>query len=1246
MINTRHQHQVELLETMHKLKSISDYSAIKKLAAALHRLGANQHGAAIMIGAGFSRSAARHVSGNKKMPLWDSFSKKLVAELNPNNKDLSFSDPLRVAEEYRAYFGQSALNDQIRSQIDNDAWKTGELYQTLLEFPWSEVMTTNWDTLLERAAKDVHGPYYTPVNRPSDLAWAPSPRLVKLHGTIGVTDTFIAAQEDYRTYPEKFAPFVNFARQVFIENELCLLGFSGEDPNFLQWAGWVRDHLADHARKIYLVGALNLSAPQRVYLESINIAPVDLWDAVKEIQDRDLRHQTAITLFLQAMSEEGKTKARPHKWHPSSLHRQQVANDDFSRKFKDHEYAANLLKGQLETLQKDRESYPGWLVCPPGLRWQVQSQLNDPHPNPHNIAALAPDDRAKLLYEIAWRYGITFDYIHPWLAEVLFQMASQEEPCILSKHQQMEIALVLLKNSRWLDATEEVGKLVVEEYVQHLTSLLEKHAQYLPDCAAELAYHQALIARDSLDYVGMETSVEKIQGEDPVWKLRQAALLMELGRFDEGVKLIATAYGELRENHRRDLYSVPILSRLVWAHLLLSVAYRGSSNQQPEELPPFVESNFRKWKCDAWTWIEDIQEQANKRQEKYLKDQKTIEPLFQQGHYRDNSSTRSFSNETSEYLLLEGLTKEVGIPLRSGSAFMNVSLLTGPAEKLALSGGAGADLRDYTLAIRAATSESSSSIKDVFTRIGVACASKEVVNTLVDRLLVAIGYWRKQRSQGSADQKNHALSALQVLMEVLARLVVRVSPAKAKDIFRLALSIGHQSNAQHFWLFNVIDHLLTHSLSSIPKVEQGELLADTLAFPLQSEVINGSSPPWPNPCIDYPNARSAYININLETRIHQLIVAVAHIGLTTRAAALERLLPLVKKENFLTQVECASLATALWGSEPDYQKLPETGLFPHALLLLPAPDESRVEALVRQYLYGHSEEILKGTQKELRRFPSPEIEQAVTVYAGMANAAANATTRLLPSPEQALALFDQLVVWRPQKEKDDFFGSATSNRKRLIDSIGKALSYAISPALSEEAKTLQRFEQLKLFAEEIEGAFSVIPALVYFVKIDDEAALTIEKIIQKSLQARDASKVAYAAISLEKWAKFAKAEQPPQLLRLITRLVVIIESGRTLGLQQLIWLAGELFKKQWLTEAQIATLVEAIPIAFNAANYITIDPMSRDAISASSIREACVTLANALITVHPDALSLQELLKESKEDALPEVRFASDPNEL
>lgn len=1224
---------------MSNISKLSDYPAIKKLAAALHQFDANQHGAAIMIGAGFSRSAAHHVSGEKKMPLWNDFCKRLLKELNPNDEDLSFSDPLRVAEEYRAYFGQAALNDRIRSEIDNDAWITGKLYQRLLELPWSEIMTTNWDTLLETAAKDVFGPFYTTVTKPSDLTWASSPRIVKLHGSIGMTETFIVAQEDYRTYPQKFAPFVNFARQVFIENELCLLGFSGDDPNFLHWSGWVRDHLAGHARKIYLVGALNLTAARRKHLESLNIAPIDLWDTVQDVDDREFKHFKASELFLQAMIDEGQSRSEPHNWMPKNLHPTQVTEDDFTRQHQDPAYAATLLKSQLEILQKDRESYPGWLVCPPDLSRRVKNQISSPYPNPKNIAALAFNDRAKLLYEIAWRYSIAFEYIPPWLAEAFFQVTNPDEPCGLSKRQQVEIALILLKNSRWLNANDEAGKQAIQEHINALTTLLEKHAQYLPDCAAELAYHKALVTRDELNYVSLEALLEKIEGEDAVWKLRQAALMMELRRFDEGEKLIAKAYGRLRENHRRDRYSIPIVSRLLWAHWLLNAVHSGNFEQPLEELPSFVENNYRKWKCDPWTWLENIQDKARDRQEEHQKNQNPIEPLFAQGHYRDNTRQRSSSNVASEFFLFNELSSHIGIPLRSGSAFMNVNLLAGTAEKLLLAGGTSVELWDYTLAIRAASSESSESITGVFTRIGVARTSQAVVDTLVPRILPAIGYWREKRNHGTTEQKGSALSALRVLIEVLARLVVRVPTEKAKQIFQLAVSIGQQQNLQHHWLFDVIDSLLTHSLNSIPESEQGELLANALAFPLQSEVSNSNFPHWPNPVIrKAPSKRED--DSKISDRIQTLIELVTERESIQPSGtqALERLIYL-HTSHYLTPTESDELAKKIWGSQ-SRSGLPNTGLRPHALLFLPALDAEHSKTLVRQYLYEHDEEVLTDTQKELRTSPSPEIRHAVDTYIGMAYAANDKTTRLLPTPEQALVLFNRLMVWRPQIEQDDLLGMFTSARSQLKESIGNALSSAIVPALATVEKTVKRFEQLKMFYEQVEVVFSVIPALIYFVSVNDEIAATVGKIVRKSLQGCDEPEVAYAAFALQKWVELPEAANSILLNDLISRLLVIIESGRTVGLQHLFQLAGELFKNQRLSEDQVATLIEAISNAFDAADYANIEPNSREAVNASSIREACVKLANTLINQNQNVPVLRELLEKAKTDPLPEVRFA------
>lgn len=1222
-----------------QISELKDYPAIKKLALSLHQLDTGQHGAAIMIGAGFSRSAAQYLDGSKKMPLWYNFTKKLLAELNPNDTDSSFSDPLRIAEEFRAYFGQAVLNDRIRSEIEDETWRPGPLYQSLLSLPWSEIMTTNWDTLLERAAENIHGPYYTPVTKPVDLTWAQSPRIVKLHGTIGITDCFIAAQEDYRTYPHKFAPFVNFTRQVFIENELCLLGFSGDDPNFLHWAGWVRDHLAGNARKIYLVGALNLTAARRKHLESMNISPVDLFEAVKHFDDRDLQHQKAMELFIQAMIDEGKSKAEPQKWIPTSLFDKQDGERDFHRQFKDPEYAASLLKNQISILKKDRETYPGWLVCPPKLQSQIKGQINNPRPSEDNISALDPKSRAQILYEIAWRYSVTFEYIPYWLLEKLHEVAKSEVDIGISRRQQIEIALILLKSSRWLSAEDDNDEVVIQEHIASLTSLIEKNADYLPDTGAELAYHQALVARDELDYPKLEELVDKICGEDSIWKLRQASILIELGRADESHKLISMAYGELREKHRLDRHSIPIFSRFLWAHFLLKASQRSSFSQTVEDLPPFAESHAKKWESDPQKHFNFLEESAGDQKEKFIKGQNLIEPLFGQGSYREGSSQQAVFSDTSTFLLLEGVTRDVGVPLRASSGGFTVNLLANVVEELVLAGGCGVESWNFNMAFRAAHDEKSPSIKNFFTRIGVAQASQEAVDVYVDRFQKAIPFWVTKRINGSKSQQGHAISILKNLMEILARLVVRVSTEKAKEIFKLAVKLGQERELQHHWLFEVFDSLLTNSIGSIPNSEQGDILIEALDFPLPNEVGANAFPRWPNPVINFPHARDNYPK--LKKRLDEIIEAAAAMD-TASSDALVRLTPLSKKENFLSKSERRELLKILWGEHPNFEKLPQVGfIYAHVWLQLPNPDAKKVKELIRAYLYDHDETVLDETLKDLKQYPSPAITKAMEIYGGIANAAANKQIGMLPKTKQALTLFNRIVKWRLRDNPEDIFGGNNIERKRLLETLGNALSYSIVPALSIKERNLEKFQKLELFYREAQGAASsTLPALVYFVTHSVEVAGSVELVIRKSMLGKTSREVGYAVQAIFNWMKLSHDDSKPHLHRMIDRLIASIESGRLIGLHQVLWVARELLCSNRLSSEQIDILIEAIPNIFIANDYSEINPNSTESITTSSVREECIKLASELLKLRPESLELLQLIEQSKEDALPEVRFA------
>ncbi len=110
----------------------------------------------------------------------------------------------------------------------------------------------------------------TIVKHSSDLSIKRNKNIIKLHGTLrSINDEFgfdgdihkqyVIAKEDYETYPVKHEAFTQLMRISLLQESYVLIGFSGDDPNFISWISWVRDilerkpdnYLDDY--KIYLI---------------------------------------------------------------------------------------------------------------------------------------------------------------------------------------------------------------------------------------------------------------------------------------------------------------------------------------------------------------------------------------------------------------------------------------------------------------------------------------------------------------------------------------------------------------------------------------------------------------------------------------------------------------------------------------------------------------------------------------------------------------------------------------------------------------------------------------------------------------------------------------------------------------------------------------------------------------------------------------------------------------------------------
>ena len=394
-----------------------------------------------MVGAGFSRNASKARPDADTPPTWPELTRIISHRLDPQGgsgsrqgKEVGVPEPgsfPRLAQEYEAAFGRVELNRLLQSLVRDDDLKPEDVHGRLLRLPWRDVFTTNWDTLLERSLTSVPERKYSIVRNKDEIPLADQPRIVKLHGSFPAHFPLICTEEDYRTYPAKFAPFVNTVQQAMMETLFCLIGFSGDDPNFLHWSGWVRDNMGASAPKIYLAGWLDFPPHRRRMLEDCNVVPIDLARHPKANKwPEHQRHGYATNWILRTLEH-----GRPYEitdwpskrtWsYPSILDDlQPIMEVDPDEPKEELRYASGAepedlpkrIQEIIDVWAHNRSLYPGWLAIPSSVRQEISAKTNDWEPHilsalPHFVLV----QRLSAIRELVWRREILLDPISPEL---------------------------------------------------------------------------------------------------------------------------------------------------------------------------------------------------------------------------------------------------------------------------------------------------------------------------------------------------------------------------------------------------------------------------------------------------------------------------------------------------------------------------------------------------------------------------------------------------------------------------------------------------------------------------------------------------------------------------------------------------------------------------------------------------------------------------------------------------------------
>jgi hypothetical protein len=926
-------------------------------------------------------------------PLWFELGNKLKQRLYPSGNESS--DALRLASEYRATFGQQALDDLLLEAVPDDAYIPGMLHKVLLTLPWSDVFTTNYDTLLERTRASVYGRKYDVIHTCADLPRGQKPRIIKLHGSFPSYRPFIFTEEDYRTYPRRFAPFVNTVQQSMMENTFCLLGFSGDDLNFLNWLGWIRDNLGESVPPIYLCGVLDLSNTARQLYTQRQIIPIDLAPLFpkSEYSDGNERHSLATEWFLHRllMAETLDKTCWPK---PPSPNRHKnfkwserlppiISVQTSQRLFVDlqpfpweisSKKAAEIWQGWKSA----RCSYPGWIVAPYEKRrylWTWTKYWIDPIMQ--SINNFDPVLALLLLYELNWRLECTLTPLFQNWEEVISNALMQVNPFQLkdsaletamthddlsNKLKEKEIPLNEFQNS-WINiafaimrtAREDSSEQRFNEWRDRLQPIASSNAIW----RARWFYEQALWHLFHFDIDAVYKLLAQWPTEErlTLWELRRAAILAETGDIKTAKQISERSLNLIRDGLQRTPSDYNLLSQESWFIYLLQIIiqsdWRNNDSEEGQAEEQLYKSRLQElslYLCRPESEIEQFSTVLQKESPR-SQSSKQITRGFDPHDLRISHEVSSYDtwlDDIRPAFELMRMTEEAGIPARCG--YVVIGQLSDAARWTCFS----APFWSMSLLMR---SQYKKPLEKWYGRTFVATIPEIQIEGIGLNLINALEQVIQESVKYQASQSIR--SQINFFSEFLSRLCFRFNESLLERSLNIVFRIIKKSATSSLYFKDDLKPLLRRVLPhlSVPLIIK--YLSSLLMLGLPIEYIEEAE----NSVLteltfdffkDIPlNGVSAHdfeASIQWEMGIRSLIDMVEHHGQQVRSESAFRLACLFRA-NLLDSDAVQRFGRALWSRCDVATRLPaETSFIHSSFMVLPGATENNAAELVRNYV--------------------------------------------------------------------------------------------------------------------------------------------------------------------------------------------------------------------------------------------------------------------------------------------------------
>ena len=760
--------------------------------------------AAAMVGTGFSMNAKPKFESDKKIPLWNDLGKIFMKKLGmeTENPDCLFQDPIKLASEISANFGENTLNQILIDSIPDMDYEPSDLHIDFLKLNWSDIFTTNYDTLLERASETMNIRHYSLVTKDYDLVNAIRPRIVKLHGSFPSTVPFIITEEQFRVYPRTHAAFVNTVQQALVENILVLFGFSGTDPNFLNWIGWIRDNLGTKlTNKIYLIAVDSISNAKLKLFNERNINVVDL--TVFKNSEKADRSLLLSSFIGELLSKKKKDKLN---WADD------LTKIDFNQN------KSIDLEQIVQILETERKEYPGWIILPKNQRESLYYKTNGLISDQKILKKLSNSEiSVKFLFEFNWRWEkclyplytnmqtlyervLGLDESQKTIKIELFEKSVQEKA--------IELILALYRSFR-----EDANKQKCELYETILDSLIQKMS-----LSQKHRYTYEKILYDSLLY-NYKHFIEKIENWDtsnaaPIWQIKKAGLLSEIGKQQEALTMLNNLLQKIRKQQgQKDiideyyLLSIENLTISLMSYIQDSLRFK---NKQINSFIDKSEMNDRKYiskryKCDIFEEIDAFNFQSKQIKKEMEIDNFDIENKSEKVYQEDNV--------LKEYSFLR-FVEEIGYPY-------TIDFVTLDSDKITFSLKQIITYQpEWCLSLLMRTYRNKSA-KTVLARNVIQLFNSEKITQIILNLIGVVYQFKNDFISPDGNYINFANKIAEPLFEIISRFCTKTSIETKRKICILLKDVINEKLLNNS---NILDSFMKRFIKSLSRSEKIELL--------------------------------------------------------------------------------------------------------------------------------------------------------------------------------------------------------------------------------------------------------------------------------------------------------------------------------------------------------------------------------------------------------------------------------------